>query len=293
MKHVVTVQDISCVGRCSLTVALPVLSAMGVQTSVLPTAVLSTHTRFPDPAVCDLTEQIPAIAAHWKRIGVRFDGIYTGYLGSVRQLSLISDFMDDFGHDAFIFIDPVMADHGRLYAGFSDEYVLRMRAFCTKADVIVPNITEACLLLGIHYCGDGRTEEEIRERAVRLTELGVRQAVVTGVRGEPDRLGAVAYDSGSGTFFSAFGERISGSFHGTGDLFASVCVGSLANGRSLGEAIAAAVDFTCACIRQTPPDDCGSAFGVNFEAALPSLILPCGRASATVTTNRSFSSRVL
>ena len=132
MKRIVTVQDISCVGRCSLTVALPIISAMGVETSVLPTAVLSSHTLFPHPAFCDLTGEIPAITAHWREIGVTFHGIYTGYLGSLRQLVLISDFIDEFRGDGFVFIDPVMGDHGRLYSGFTDEFVSQMRQFCGK-----------------------------------------------------------------------------------------------------------------------------------------------------------------
>ena len=272
MKRIVTVQDISCVGKCSLTVALPIISAMGVETAVLPTAVLSSHTLFPHPAVCDLTDQIPHIAAHWGEIGVRFDGIYTGYLGSPEQLDLISDFIDSFRRDGFVFIDPVMGDHGRLYSRFTPAFVGRMASLCAKADIIVPNLTEACLLLGIPYIGEDYTESEIRDILRGLTGLGARKAIVTGISFAPEKLGAYAYDSLSGDFVSYFGERVTGSFHGTGDIFASVCVGALAGGRTLEEAIRTAVEFTCECIRQTVDETRDKAFGVNFERALPLLI---------------------
>ena len=272
MKRIVTVQDISCVGRCSLTVALPIISAMGVETSVLPTAVLSSHTLFPHPAFCDLTGEIPAITAHFREIGVTFDGIYTGYLGSLRQLALISDFIDKFRGDGFVFIDPVMGDHGRLYSRFTDAFVSQMKHFCSKGDVIVPNLTEACLLLDVPYPGEHYTREQIRDLLRGLTSLGAKKAILTGVSFAPDELGAVAYDSENGQFFSRFGHRENGSFHGTGDIFASVCVGALAGGHPLGDAVGLAVDFTCECIRRTADSGRDKAFGVNFEAALPSLI---------------------
>ena len=267
MKRIVSVQDISCVGRCSLTVSLPVISAMGVEASVLPTALLSTHTLFPDPSITDLTGQIPAITRHWKEIGVRFDGIYTGYLGSIGQLDLISDFIDEFRGDGFVFIDPVMGDHGRLYSGFTQEYVSRMAEFCGKADVIVPNITEACLMLGINYIGHRYSTDFLREMLRGLTGLGASKAIITGVSIE-DKLGAAAYDSVTGEYFLFTGERVKGSFHGTGDIFASVCVGALARGLSLGQAVETAVRFTCECIRQTVRDNEDRRYGVDFEKAL-------------------------
>ena len=165
MKRIVTVQDLSCVGKCSLTVALPIISAMGVEASVLPTAVLSSHTLFPHPSVCDLTAEIPRITSHWRDIGVTFDGIYTGYLGSMEQLDLISRFIDDFG-GGFVFIDPVMGDHGHLYARFTPDFVGRMAALCAKADVIVPNLTEACLLLNRPYIGETYAEETLSPASV-------------------------------------------------------------------------------------------------------------------------------
>ena len=272
MKRIVTVQDLSCVGRCSLTVALPILSAMGVEACPLPTALLSTHTLFPHPAVCDLTGQIPEMTAHWKQIGVQFDGIYTGYLGSIEQLDIISRFIDEFRGDGFVFIDPVMGDHGRLYSRFTPEYVGRMAEFCGRGDVVVPNITEACLLLGMDYIGDDYTKYDIKKILRGLTGLGASKAILTGVSLDPGMLGAAAYDSASGEYFLCEGERREGSFHGTGDIFASVCVGALAKGRSLGGAIESAVRFTCKCISQTAAEGYDSRFGVNFESALGTLI---------------------
>ena len=271
MKRILTVQDISCVGRCSLTVALPIISAMGVETSVLPTALLSTHTLFPNPAVCDLTDQIPRITAHWRDIGVTFDGIYTGYLGSVEQLDLIAALIKEFRGGSFVFIDPVMGDHGQLYAGFTPAFARRMAQFCAKGDIIVPNLTEACLMLDISYIGEHYTPSDIQNILRGLTDLGAKKAIITGISFEEDKLGAVAYDRQSREFFSYFGERVASSFHGTGDIFASVCVGALANELPLGKAIERAAEFTCECIRQTAGETRDKAFGVNFEKALPLL----------------------
>lgn len=272
VKHILTVQDISCVGRCSLTVALPIISALGVEASVLPTALLSTHTLFPSPAVCDLTEQLPHIAAHWRALGLTFDGIYTGYLGSLAQLEWVGDFIDEFRGEGFVFVDPVMGDHGRLYSRFTPDFAGRMARLCAKADVIVPNLTEACLLLGRPYIGERYDEAQIRELLRALISLGAKKAIITGVSFSPETLGAVAYDGEKGGYVSSFGARLGDSFHGTGDIFASVCVGMLAGGHSLGEAIETAVAFTCECIRQTIGSPRDKAFGVNFELALPMLM---------------------
>ncbi|MBQ1440829.1 MAG: pyridoxamine kinase [Clostridia bacterium] len=268
MKRIAAVQDISCVGRCSLTVALPIISAMGVEACPLPTALLSSHTLFPDPTKYDLTDVLPEITGHWKKIGVTFDGIYTGYSGSVRQLDVISEFIREFRGDGFVFIDPVMGDHGRLYSGFTAEYVAKMAQFCGMADIIVPNLTEACLMLGIDYIGEDYSEGDLKEILRGLTTLGAAKAVVTGVSLERGRLGAAAYDSGSGEYFLCMGDRVEGSFHGTGDIFASVCVGALAKGEALRNAVEQAVRFTCECIKITAGDSRDSRYGVNFERVL-------------------------
>ena len=268
MKKIVTVQDISCVGRCSLTVALPIISAMGVEACPLPTALLSTHTLYREPYIRDLTDSLSEITGHWKKIGARFDGIYTGYLGSMRQLDIISAFIDEFRGDGFVFIDPVMGDHGKLYSGFTPEYVRRMAQFCGKGDIIVPNLTEACLMLGREYIGHSYTKDDLKEILRNLTGLGASKAILTGVSMESGRLGAAAYDSDSGEYYLCMGDRVEGSFHGTGDIFASVCVGALARGRSLGQAVESAVSFTCECIKVTVNDSADRRSGVNFEKVL-------------------------
>jgi len=270
MKRTLSIQDISCFGRCSLTVALPVLSAMGIETAILPTAILSTHTgEFKGYTFCDLTSEIPPITAHWKKEGITFDSIGTGYLGSDEQINTVSDIIDSFGKDALIFVDPVMGDHGRLYAGFADDFPAKMARLCAKADIIVPNLTEAALLLGEAYVSSGYDEAYIHGVLRRLTDkLGCPVAVLTGVVYEPTRQGAVAYDARNDRFYEYFGENIPATFHGTGDVFSSSLCGALTLGTELTEAIAVAVDFTLDAIRYTLPEKDTYWYGVNFESAL-------------------------
>ena len=196
MKRIVTIQDISCIGKCSLTVALPIISACGVETAVIPTAVLSTHTAFQGFTFRDLTEEITPISEHWKKEGIGFDAIYTGYLGSFEQLELVSRLIDQFKtEDNLIIVDPVMADNGALYPGFTQEFVAEMAKLCGKADVIVPNLTEASYMLQIPYVGEEYSEENIKEMLVSLSQLGTKKVVLTGVSFAPDQLGVMAYDA--------------------------------------------------------------------------------------------------
>ena len=273
MKRIVTIQDISCIGKCSLTVALPIISACGVETAVIPTAVLSTHTAFDGFTFRDLTEEIPPIAAHWKAQGMAVDAIYTGYLGSFQQLEIVSQFFDQFKTpDNLILVDPVMADNGALYAGFTTEFVQEMAKLCGKADIIVPNLTEACYLLGIPYLGDHYTRADIQHILQELGKLGAKQVVLTGVSLKPGRLGVMAYDSENETFFEYDNEKMPSSFHGTGDVFASVVVGAMMRGCSLNDALRLAVDFTLESIRKTVADPDHRWYGVNFEEAIPLLV---------------------
>lgn len=277
MKKVVTVQDISCVGRCSLTVALPIISAMGVETSVIPTAVLSTHTMFKNFTFRDLTDEIEPISAHWRSMGLTFDGIYTGYLGSFEQLRLMTSFADEFRGDGILFVDPVMGDSGKLYSGFTADFVKGMAKFCGKADIIVPNITEASFMLNAPYIGDGYSEDYVKELLHGLTGLGAKKAILTGISFRPEELGVMAYDSENNEFYSYFSQRIGGYYHGTGDVFASTCMGALMNDLPLGDALRIAVDYTCECIRLTSDEPRDKAFGVNFEKAIPMLIHSIGK----------------
>ncbi len=279
MKRILTVQDISCVGKCSLTVALPIISAMGVEAAVLPTAVLSTHTAFKEGFTFrDLTEDITPIANHWKAEKIGFDAIYTGYLGSFEQLRLMGEMINDFrAENTLVFIDPVMGDYGKLYKGFTPEFAKAMAQLCGKADIIVPNMTEAAYMLDIPYCESGYDRAYIREVLKKLTALGAKCAVLTGVSFEAGKVGVMAYDSARDEYFEYYNDRIDAAYHGTGDVFASTCVGALMNEKPLADALRVAADYTAACIRATEDDPHGNWYGVNFEAVIPDLLRSLNR----------------
>lgn len=273
MKRIVTVQDISCVGKCSLTVALPIISAMGTEAAVLPTAVLSTHTMFKGFTFCDLTDEIEPIVAHWKKENMDFDAVYTGYLGSARQIALTKDLISKFkGANTLVLVDPAMADGGRMYTGFEKSFALEMATLCSVADIIVPNLTEASFMLGEEYVAEGYDEEYIKDMLKKLTVLGCKTAVITGVSFEKDKLGVMSYDSESGEYFSYFRERIPESFHGTGDVFASTFLGALMRERSVGDSLKIATDFTVECIKATLGNPQERKYGVNFEEEIPYLV---------------------
>ena len=269
MKRILTVQDISCVGRCSLTVALPIISAAGVETAVLPTAVLSTHTMFPKFTFCDLTDEIEGISKTFSELDITFDAIYTGYLGSFRQLGLVSELIDRHRTDnCMIVIDPCMADNGKLYKGFTPEFAEAMAGLCSKADLILPNLTEACLMLGVPYT-ESYDEAYIRDILKRLCGLGAKRAALTGISFDPSKLGCYSYDSETDSFFSYFNDRMPVQYHGTGDIFASATLGAMMYGHTTESALAVAVDYTLECIRLTMADPDRRTYGVNLEQALP------------------------
>ena len=270
MKRIITLQDISCVGRCSITVALPVLSAMGVECGILPTAVLSTHTMFKTFTCKDLSDQIEPISDAWEKEHITFDGIYTGYLASADQCRQICHFFDRFSSENnLVLVDPAMADNGKLYAAFNEAFPAEMARVCAKADIILPNITEACLLTNTPYQTE-YNEDYIQSLLEKLLDLGCRTAVLTGVSYEPDRLG-VAYLDRSGKSFSYFTRRCTQSYHGTGDLYSSAVLGGLMRGLELGDALALAADFVVACIEATAASDSARWYGVEFESQIPLL----------------------
>jgi len=273
MKRIVTIQDISCVGKCSLTVALPIISAMGTEAAVIPTAVLSTHTAFKNFTFHDLTKEIAPICEHWKNTGIDFDAIYTGYLGSFEQIELTKKLIADFKTEqSFVLVDPAMADGGKLYPGFTEDFAKRMASLCAKADIIVPNLTEASFMLGIPYVEGGYDEAYIKDVLKKLTALGCKTAVLTGVSFEAGKLGVMSYNSETGEYFSYFRERIPESFHGTGDVYASTLLGALMRGRSVEDALMVATDFTVESIKATLGSAPDRKYGVNFEAAVPYLV---------------------
>lgn len=271
MKRIASIQDISCLGRCSLTVALPVVSAMGVECAVMPTAMLSTHTMFKDFICEDLSHLLLPVARHWKSEGVTFDALYTGYLASGEQVDEVLRCIELLSEpDTLLVVDPAMADHGKLYPAFGDAFPARMARLVSRADVALPNITEACLMTGLPY-RETYDETYIRELLHAVSALGARYVVITGVSFAPDRLGVMAYDSRRDTFFSYFNARVPRAYHGTGDIFAATTVGGLMRGLTLEQSLTLAVDYTLHCIRLTRDDPRASWYGVEFERAIPLL----------------------
>lgn len=270
MKRILTVQDISCVGKCSLTVALPIISAMGIECAILPTAVLSTHTMFRGYTFRDLTDDLDGIIDHWVAEGLDFRAVYTGYLGSQRQLDIVSRLFD-IHKDSYRVVDPVMADNGRLYPGFTEEFAAEMAKLCGKADIILPNMTEASFMLGVPYPGTDYDEAYVRDMLKKLAALGPRIAVLTGVSLEAGKLGAMAYDSEHDEYFYYCREHLPAAFHGTGDIFASAFTGALVRGGDYKEALRVAADYTVECIALTLANPEHVNYGVEFERAIPYL----------------------
>jgi pyridoxine kinase len=274
LQRVAAIHDISGFGKCSLTVALPIISAAGIEASVLPTAVLSTHTGgFTGFTYRDLTEDIQPITDHWKSLGIHFDAIYTGFLGSFEQLDLVSRFFELFKtEDNLILVDPVMADNGELYKIFSPEFAVGMRGLCSKADIIIPNLTEAALLLGEPYHPGPYDKQYIEETLKKLSAIGPKKIVLTGVFFNEEELGAATYDAESGEIAYTFAKRIPGYYHGTGDVFGSALLAAIMHKFSLNEAASVAVRFTASSIQKTADAGTDIRFGVNFEQTIPELL---------------------
>ena len=271
MKRIVSIQDLSALGKCSLTVALPIISAMGIECAVVPTAVLSTHTQFQGFTFCDLTDEMEPIAEHWQQQDFHFDAICTGYLGSFRQVDIVKRYFRDFGDGAKIIVDPAMGDNGRLYAGFGPEFPKKMAELMEGADLVLPNITEAAFMLGMDY-REHYDRAYIMALLEGLLKLGAKTAALTGVSFEEGRLGAVSLDGATGAFSEYYTERLPVNFHGTGDIYSAAAAGALILGRTVPEALALAADYTVECIRLTLAEENHSWYGVNFEQATPYLL---------------------
>ena len=272
MKRVLTIQDISCFGKCSTTIALPVISAMGVETVILPTAVLSTHTMFQNFTWKDLSGQIRPIYRHWMKEHIGFDAIYTGYLGSIDQIEMMEELFAAFRTpENVIFVDPVMGDNGKLYTGFDAEYVKKNAELCGFADIIVPNITEAAFMTGSEY-REEYDEAYVKELLEKLAALGPKVAVLTGISLEPGKTGFMGYDTTRGEYFRYQNRRIDVAYHGTGDLFSSTCMGGMMNGLPWQEAMKLAADYTARTIEVTKKNEANSWYGVDFEETLPELM---------------------
>ncbi len=270
MKRILTVQDISCVGKCSLTVALPIISALGVECAILPTAVLSTHTMFRGYTFRDLTEDLGPILDHFDKEQFDFRAVYTGYLGSQEQLAIVERLFDTH-KGAYRVVDPVMADNGKLYPGFTEDFAKKMTALCSKADIVMPNMTEASFMLEIPYRAGGYDEAYVHGILRALADLGPRYAVLTGVAPVEGRLGVMAYDKQNDRFFYYDREHLPAAFHGTGDIFASAFTGALVRSDDVEEALRVATDFTVECIALTLQNPEHVSYGVEFERAIPYL----------------------
>ena len=266
-KRILTIQDISCVGQCSMTVALPILSACGHETCILPTALLSTHTGgFGKPVVFHMDEALDSMWKHWQDNGILFDAILVGYLGSVEAIEITEKILFQMRAPGGIaIVDPAMADHGKLYSGFDDDYARAMERLCRKADIILPNITEAAMFAGLPY-RESPDEEYICQM---LDELHHPCVILTGVGYREGESGAVVSNRGNLEYY--FHNRIEKNFHGTGDMFAACFTGALLQEKSLYDAVKIAADFVCKAIENT----CAAPahwYGVKFETALPDLI---------------------
>ena len=225
------IHDISCIGKCSLTVALPILSACGVEACVLPSAVLSTHTAGFSGFTCrDLTDDMPQIAAHWKKENIAFDGIYTGYLGSETQIAYVVDLIENgLNAGAPVMVDPAMADNGKLYPAFDQAFVEKMKDLVAKADYVIPNVTEACFLTGIPY--QTETDEDYVNALLKgLTDLGAKNVILTGISYKEGETGVVIYENGVYQYYAH--EKLKNSCHGTGDVYASAFAGALMQGKT-------------------------------------------------------------
>lgn len=272
MKRILTIQDISCLGKCSITVALPLISAMGVETVILPTALLSTHTMFHGFTVKDLEDQLIPITDHWKKEEVEFDAIYTGYLGTEEEIETVKKIIDRFRTDrTLVFVDPAMGDNGRLYPAFDEHYALKNAGLCAIADVIVPNITEAAFMTGAEY-KEIYDESYIKDLLSRLAGLGAKTVALTGVSLSEGKTGVMGYDTEAGEYFSYQNDRIPVSYHGTGDVFSSTVIGSLMNGISWQNSLKIAADYTAHTIDVTRKNPKKPWYGVDFEATIPDLL---------------------
>ncbi len=269
-KRILTVQDISCVGQCSLTVALPIISACGVECAVLPSAVLSTHTYgFDGFTFRDLTDDMPKIKDHFVKEGIKFDAVYTGYLGSAKQIDYVIDFFNQTANDGCIkIVDPAMADNGNLYTGFDMNFVNAMKTLCGKADYVLPNLTEACYLTDTEY----KTEYDrayIDGIIEKLVALGAQNIIFTGVSYREGKTGIVVFENGEYAYYEH--DFLPGSCHGTGDIYASAFTGAIVRGKSAFESAQIAADYTMECIRATA-DEKGHWYGAKFEPVLGKLI---------------------
>lgn len=271
-KRVVTSHDISCMGRCSITVALPILSSLGIETIILPTSILSTHTSgFKNYTYLDLKDESRKITKHWENYPRDIDAIYTGFLGSIEQIKIISEYILNKHKITKVIVDPAMGDNGSLYPIFDNEYAKEMTKLCKQADIIIPNVTEACIITNSEYLGKIQTKEQIEDLLDKLNNLGMNNIVLTSVSLENNKLGVAVRTNNKTSYFMT--DEIKGYFHGTGDVFGSALVGALVNEKSIEDSAKIAAEYVISSIKETiNKDDFDPKYGVNFELAIKELI---------------------
>lgn len=265
---ILTIQDVSCYGQCSITVALPIISAFGIETAVLPSAILSTHTSgFTDYTVRDLTEDLPAILKHWEKEGIYFDAIYTGFIGSIEQFGYIQDIIKSrLKPDGLLFVDPAMADNGEFYNGFDQDFADKMGELCKMGDYVLPNTTEACYLLHKPW-KEEFSKEEMLEIANELSDFTKKQVILKGDTHKEGKLGMIILDKEDSSTEFVYNDRIDYMSHGTGDVFASSFVGATLVGKSPAEAAKIAGEFTKKSLEETI-GDAEHTYGVKFERVI-------------------------
>ena len=270
MKRIASIQDFSCLGKCSQTVALPVLSAMGLECAALPTALLSAHTAFDGFVSYDLTPQLPPMVRHWQQLGLQFDAIYTGYLGSAEQIAIVADFIRMFKQPGTrVMVDPVMGDYGKLYSSYTQEMCDGMKRLLALADIVTPNLTEACRLLDRPYPAGGRVEAaELEYMAAELAAQGPSQVVITGLS-EGEMIENFVYEAGRGTLLKE--KKVGGDRSGSGDAFAAIVIASLVRGENLTDAVKKAADFISKCLKYAVELDLPWNYGLPFEEYLTEL----------------------
>jgi len=272
MKRILTIQDISCFGKCSLTVALPILSSMGIETVILPTAVLSTHTMFKGFTCKDLSDQLKPITDHWKQEDITFDAIYTGYLGTEEEIDTVIGIIEAFRNEnTLVFVDPAMGDNGKLYPAFDEHYAKKNADLCAIADVCDPNLTEASYMTDLPY-KEVYTEDYVKEMLMALAAIGMKTPILTGISLSEGKSGAMGYDIQKKEFFCYQNDHVPASYHGTGDIFSSVLAGAFVLGIERTAALKIAADYTAGTIADTLKNPDKPWYGVDFEAAIPGLI---------------------
>ncbi len=272
-KKIALINDISCLGRCSLTAAIPIISACGFESAPFPTGIFSAHTEFEDFVCADLTDKMQSFADHWKKLNIRFDAIYTGYLATKEQAETVKRFLIDFKKsDTLCIVDPVMGDNGKFYNRIDESFVAEMRFLCAMADIITPNVTEAEMIAGIDCAAPPYSLDHIKELLIALRNLGTPKIVITGIESDDGQIGCAVYDSFTRKANMFFTPKADGRFPGSGDVFAAALTSAVMSGKEFTDAVQIAMSFTCDCVEQTALTDVPRSYGLRFEPQIHKLI---------------------